>query len=82
MPTNSRAGTRQVKIFRSGRNQVVRIPREFELLGEDAIMLKEGERLVIEPARPPSLVALLRALKPLKEDFPLIAELTIDPVKL
>ena len=44
---------RRVKIFKNGRNQAVRIPREFELPGEDAIMRKEGERLVIEPAAPP-----------------------------
>ena len=47
--------TRQVKIFKNGRNQAVRIPREFELPGEDAIMRKEGERLIIEPAPPSSL---------------------------
>ena len=34
---------RPVKLFRNGRNQAVRIPREFELPGEDAIMRKEGE---------------------------------------
>ena len=41
-----------IKLFRNGRNQVVRIPREFELPGEDAIIRKEGSRLVIELARP------------------------------
>ena len=46
------AAERHVKLFKNGRNQAVRIPREFELPGEDAIMRKEGERLVIEPARP------------------------------
>jgi len=39
---------RHVKLFRNGRNQAVRIPREFELPGEDAIIRKEGARLVIE----------------------------------
>jgi predicted nucleic acid-binding protein len=29
---------RHVKLFKNGRNQAVRIPREFELPGEDAIM--------------------------------------------
>ena len=29
---------RQVKLFRNGRNQAVRIPREFELEGNVAIM--------------------------------------------
>ena len=40
---------RHVKLFRNGRNQAVRIPREFELPGEDAVIRKEGDRLVIEP---------------------------------
>lgn len=43
---------RHVRLFKNGRNQAVRIPREFELPGEEAIMRKEGERLVIEPAPP------------------------------
>jgi len=82
MPMKPQMRTRQVKIFKNGRNQAVRIPREFELPGEDAIMRKEGERLIIEPAPPSSLLALLQTLKPLKEDFPMITELGIDPVKL
>src|SRR5438477_429234 len=43
---------RHVKLFKNGRNQAVRIPREFELPGEDAIMRKEGDRLIIERAAP------------------------------
>jgi antitoxin VapB len=51
---------RQVKLFRNGRNQAVRIPREFELPGTEAIMRREGDRLVIEAAPPAkSLVDLL-----------------------
>jgi virulence-associated protein VagC len=46
---------RHVKLFKNGRNQAVRIPREFELPGEDAIMRKEGDRLSIEPTQPKSL---------------------------
>ncbi len=38
---------RSVRLFRNGRNQAVRIPREFELPGDDAVMRKEGERLKI-----------------------------------
>jgi antitoxin VapB len=37
--------------FRNGRNQAVRIPREFELPGKDAVMRRDGDRLIIEPAR-------------------------------
>lgn len=43
---------RHVKLFRNGRNQAVRIPREFELPGEDAVIRKEGDRLIIEPRAP------------------------------
>jgi antitoxin VapB len=62
---------RHVKLFKNGRNQAVRIPREFELPGHDAIMRKKGERLVIEPCPSKSLLALLTTLAPLDEDFPI-----------
>ena len=73
---------RHVRVFKNGRNQAVRIPREFELPGEDAIMRKEGSRLIIEPAPPQSLLALLATLAPLSEDFPPIRDLPPDPVDL
>ncbi len=73
---------RTVKIFKNGRNQAVRIPREFEFPGEDAIMRKEGDRLIIEPAPPKSLLAVLSTLRPLEEDFPPIPDLRADPVDL
>ena len=56
---------RHVKIFKNGRNQAIRIPREFEFSGEEAIMRKEGDRLIIEPAPPKSLLAVLATLAPL-----------------
>jgi len=61
---------RHVKLFRNGRNQAVRIPVEFELPGDEAIMHRDGDRLVIEPVRKRGLVALLKSMKPLEEDFP------------
>ena len=73
---------RKVKIFKNGRNQAVRIPREFELPGEDTVMRKEGERLVIEPVAPQSLLALLRSLKPIDEDFAPILDQAPEPVEL
>lgn len=73
---------RHVKLFKNGRNQAVRIPREFELAGEDAVMRKEGERLIIEPVPPKSLLKLLATLRPLDEDFPEIADPGPDPVDL
>jgi antitoxin VapB len=76
---------RKVKLFRNGRNQAVRIPREFELPGDEAILHKEGERLILEPnPKKPSLLALLAALKPIDEAFPDIDEKLrpLDPIDL
>ena len=61
---------RHVKLFRNGRNQAVRIPVEFELPGDEAIMHRDGDRLVIEPLRKRGLVALLKSMKPLEEGIP------------
>ena len=72
---------RRVKLFKNGRNQAVRIPREFELPGEDAIIRKEGERLIIEPAPPKSLLTLLATLAPLDEEFPPMPDPAPGPVE-
>lgn len=74
---------RKVKLFKNGRNQAVCIPREFELPGEDAIMRKEGDRLIIEPApRVSSLLEYLETLEPLDEEFPKIERLPTRAVDL
>jgi len=61
---------RHVKLFRNGRNQAVRIPVEFELPGNEAIMHRDCDRLAIEPVRKRRLIALLKTMKPLDEAFP------------
>lgn len=73
---------RHVKLFKNGRSQAVRIPREFELPGEDAIMRKEGGKLIIEPAPPKSLLAILASLKPIEEEFPPIDDHLPEAVDL
>ena len=73
---------RHVKLFKNGRNQAVRIPRDFELPGDEAVMRKEGEKLIIEPVQPKSLLALLATLQPLDEELPPIPELPVKPVEL
>jgi antitoxin VapB len=73
---------RHVKVFKNGRNRAVRIPREFEFSGEEAIIRKEGERLIIEPAPPKSLLAVLSTLAPLDDDFAPMPDLPPDPVDL
>lgn len=76
---------RHVKLFKNGRSQAVRIPREFELPGDEAVMRKEGERLVIEPVRKTSvrsLLATLATLEPIDEEWPEIDDPRADPVEL
>lgn len=73
---------RHVKLFKNGRNQAVRIPREFELPGEEAIMRKEGDRLILEPAPPRSLLAVLKSMSTLDEEFPPIEDKPAEPFDL
>ncbi len=61
---------RHVRLFRNGRNQAVRIPREFEFEGDEALLRKEGDRLVLEPIRTGKLLSVLRALGPMEVPFP------------
>ena len=65
---------RRVRLFRNGRNQAVRIPVEFELPGDEAIIHREGDRLVLEPVKKKSLLRLLGELEPLDEEFPDVDE--------
>ncbi|MCG5260731.1 AbrB/MazE/SpoVT family DNA-binding domain-containing protein [Cupriavidus gilardii] len=80
MTTNTEA--RHVRLFRNGRNQAVRIPREFELPGEEAIMRREGDKLIIEPIPVTSFRALLAQWEPLDETWPDIDDRPAEPVDL
>ncbi|WP_119389289.1 antitoxin [Taklimakanibacter lacteus] len=61
---------KRVRLFRNGRSQAVGIPEEFELPGDEAIIHRDGDRLVLEPVRKQGLLALLRTMKPLAEGAP------------
>lgn len=61
---------RHIRLFRNGSNQALRIPRDLELPGNEAVIRKEGDRLIVEAVKKPSLLALLSTLTPLDEDFP------------
>ena len=61
---------RHAKLFRNGRNQAVRIPVEFELPGDEVVMRKEGDRLIIESIEKSDLFGWLDTLSPMDEEFP------------
>jgi len=78
-PAAKRPAIRHVRLFRNGRNQAVRIPRDFELEGTEAILRREGECLVIEPVRKGRLLDLLARLPPLQDEFPDVDD-TLPPL--
>ena len=76
---------RRARLFRNGRNQAVRIPREFELPGNEVIIRKDGDRLIVKPVKKPTgLAELLASWEPLEEEFPDVDEglLPLDDIKL
>ena len=85
---------RNVSLFRNGANQAVRIPKEFELPGNQATMRRVGNRLIIELVEPKhprgsaaALVAALESMKdwePVLEEFPDVDEglLPLDDIVL
>ncbi len=70
MPSNSPPPPRYAALFRNGRNQAVRIPKEFEMEGDRVLISKDGARLILEPVAPPRLLAVLAALGPIEDEFP------------
>jgi antitoxin VapB len=65
-----------VHLFRSKSQQAVEIPLGFELPGDEAIISRDGDRLIIEPVRRKGIAALLVSWGPLDEVF---ADIEADP---
>lgn len=74
---------RHARLFRNGRNQAVRIPREFELSADEVAIYREKDRLVIVPVdRSPTLAEVLASLSPLDVEFPDIKDPDAQPEDL
>ena len=56
------------KIFKSGNSQAVRIPKEFQLTGDEVEIQKKGNTLVLRPTRR-SWTALIESLQKFTDDF-------------
>ena len=71
-PSDAKVGLveRIVRLYRNGRNQVIRIPRDMELPGTEALLHKAGDRLIVEPMPRPSLLEVLSTWGPLEEESP------------
>jgi antitoxin VapB len=82
MPKLATSPVRTVRLFRNGRSQAVRIPRDFELPGKTATMRREGAKIVIEPSKRRSLAEVLASLKPIPERVPLLDDPPPEPFEL
>lgn len=40
---------RTAKLFKNGRSQAVRLPREFRMEGDEVKIYKEGNKVILEP---------------------------------
>jgi antitoxin VapB len=84
MPISS-AATRHVRLFKNGTSQAVRIPREFELPGNEAVLRRDEQgRLILESIPRRNLLGIVASWKPLskKDQLPEIDDLPADPVEL
>jgi antitoxin VapB len=59
------ADARRARLFKNGRNQSVRVPRDLELPGDEVLIWREGPRLIVEPVRARSLGEVLASLETL-----------------
>jgi antitoxin VapB len=76
--------SRHVCLLQNGQDQVLTIPQEFALPSTEVVLRKEGNRLIIEPIRHNSLLALLSTLEEITDNFPDIDEglLPLDDITL
>ncbi len=81
LPKAASRAERHVRLFKNGGNQALRIPRDLELPGNEAVLRKEGSRLIVEPLARPSLLTVLGSLKPLDEPFPAVEPLAAEPLE-
>ncbi|HEX6587558.1 MAG TPA: hypothetical protein VF039_00935 [Longimicrobiales bacterium] len=60
----------------------MRIPRELQLPGDEALIRRDGDRLILEPVPPTVLLDLLATLEPLDDAFDDVDDLPPDLIEL
>ena len=70
---------RHAALFRNGRNQAVRIPRELEMEGSEVLIRKDGNTLTLTPIRKHTLRDLLASWAPLEDALPEVEDQPVQP---
>ncbi|HEY4115168.1 MAG TPA: type II toxin-antitoxin system VapB family antitoxin [Rhizomicrobium sp.] len=52
-PAEKSADIKTAKLFKSGRSQAVRLPKEFRFEGTEVRVRRDGQAVVLEPVKPP-----------------------------
>lgn len=83
LPKKMSSSPRYARLFRNGRNQALRIPRELELDAEEVAIYRDDDRLILQPVpRMPSLAQVLTKLETLDEEFPEVADPPTAPEEI
>lgn len=75
---------RTASLFRNGRSQAVRIPKEFEFEGDEVLITRDekGKLIMEEIRKKPTLLEVLATLEPLdpEDRFPDIDDSDLPPL--
>ena len=71
---------RRVNLFRNGRNQALRIPREWEFDADEALVRFEDGVLIVRPVQRTRLLPWLASLEPLDVSFPDVDDSDLAPL--
>ena len=71
---------RRVRLFRNGRNPALRIPREWELDADEALLRREDGVLTVIPVPREGLLPWLATLGPLAVPFPDVGDDDLLPL--
>ena len=78
MPANARTA----RLFRNNHSQAVRIPRDFEPAGDEVLIQKKGDCLILKPVKKIPFRDLVMQWDSLDETLPAIEDLPAEPVDI
>ena len=71
---------RHVRIFKNGRSRAVRIPKDWDVFGDELVMRQDGDRVILERPQRERLADILARLEPIGEQWPEVDDPPPEPV--